>query len=66
MNSRKNTGSARLINTNLPRVIAGALIGLGIAAAVVSTGCNTVKGAGEDLEKGGEKLQNSADRHGAN
>lgn len=24
--------------------------------------CNTVKGAGEDIQKGGEKLENSADK----
>lgn len=66
MNARKNTGVAKYLNTYMPRVIAGALIGLGVAAAVVSVGCNTVKGAGEDLERGGEKLQGSAERHGAN
>ena len=67
MNSQKNTGAARLINRNLPRFVAGALIGLGVIAGVLSaSGCNTVEGAGEDLERGGEKLQNSAQRHGAN
>jgi predicted small secreted protein len=28
---------------------------------VGSVACNTVKGAGKDVEKGGEKLQNAAD-----
>ena len=65
MNSHKNRGATKLVNKHLPRVLACALIGLGMAAAAVSNGCNTVKGAGEDLERGGEKLQNSADRHGA-
>ena len=26
-------------------------------------GCNTVEGAGKDLEKGGEKIQNKAEEH---
>lgn len=33
--------------------------------ALVTTACNTTKGAGKDIEKAGEGLQNSADRHGA-
>lgn len=27
------------------------------------SGCNTVKGAGKDVEKAGEGIQNSADKH---
>ena len=27
------------------------------------TGCNTIQGAGKDLEKGGEKIQDSAEKH---
>jgi predicted small secreted protein len=27
---------------------------------VAITGCNTVEGAGKDIERGGEKMQNSA------
>jgi len=26
------------------------------------TACNTMQGAGKDLERGGEKIQNAADR----
>lgn len=35
-----------------------------VAAAAVAglAACNTVEGFGEDLEKGGEKLQEKADR----
>jgi predicted small secreted protein len=29
-------------------------------AFVVSTGCNTVAGAGKDIERGGEKVQDAA------
>ena len=28
---------------------------------VLSAGCNTVKGAGKDIEKGGEAVQKAAD-----
>jgi predicted small secreted protein len=27
------------------------------------SGCHTVKGAGQDIEKAGEGIQNSADKH---
>jgi predicted small secreted protein len=27
------------------------------------TGCQTVKGAGKDIEKAGDKIQDSADKH---
>jgi predicted small secreted protein len=29
----------------------------------VLAGCNTMSGVGKDIERGGEKLQNSADRN---
>jgi entericidin B len=32
-----------------------------IAAALVA-GCNTVQGIGKDVERGGEKLQNAAEK----
>lgn len=31
-----------------------------IFAAGVMTGCNTIAGAGKDIERGGEKLQGTA------
>lgn len=34
--------------------------------AVVLPACNTTKGMGKDMEKAGEGIQNSADKHGAN
>jgi len=34
-----------------------------LAALLTSTGCQTVKGAGKDIEKAGEHIQDSADRH---
>ncbi|MEC5397981.1 entericidin A/B family lipoprotein [Uliginosibacterium sp. H1] len=33
-----------------------------IAAMLIVTGCNTIQGAGKDVERGGEKIQNAADR----
>jgi predicted small secreted protein len=33
-----------------------------VLAAAVLAGCNTMHGLGEDIERGGEKLQNSADK----
>lgn len=31
--------------------------------AVFATGCNTMAGAGKDIERGGEKIQGSAERN---
>lgn len=33
---------------------------LAMALTVALSGCNTVEGAGKDIERGGEKLQDSA------
>lgn len=32
-----------------------------LGASVVIAGCNTVKGAGKDIERGGESIQKAAD-----
>ncbi|HTJ99815.1 MAG TPA: entericidin A/B family lipoprotein [Bordetella sp.] len=34
-----------------------------LAVATLSAGCNTVSGAGKDIQQGGEKIQGAADRH---
>jgi entericidin B len=31
--------------------------------SLFATGCNTVQGAGKDIERGGEKLQDAAQRN---
>ena len=31
-----------------------------IALAILVSGCNTIRGAGEDIEQGGEAIQRSA------
>jgi predicted small secreted protein len=37
-----------------------ALITVAFAFAVPLAGCNTVKGAGQDIQKGGEKMEDAA------
>ena len=39
------------------------LAGLSIASSVLLTGCNTVQGAGRDVEKAGQKVQDEAVEH---
>ncbi len=36
------------------------MIALVLAAGLLVAGCNTMEGAGEDIEKGGEAIQRSA------
>lgn len=45
------------------RVLALTFVTIGLLG--VSYGCNTTKGAGKDMERAGDKIQNSAERHGA-
>lgn len=33
-----------------------------VVLAVTAAGCNTVKGAGRDIERGGEKIQGAAEK----
>jgi len=37
-----------------------AFIAIAFSLSIPLTGCNTMKGAGQDIQKGGEKLENSA------
>lgn len=40
------------------------LISIALAAALgLLAGCNTMQGAGKDIERGGEKIQGAADRN---
>lgn len=34
-----------------------------IAGSLLLTGCNTMEGLGKDIQKGGEKLERSADKN---
>ncbi len=36
------------------------LFSIGVAGSL--SGCNTIKGVGEDVERGGQKLENASDR----
>ncbi len=38
------------------------LLLLAIAAAAVLGGCNTIEGAGKDIQKAGEKIEDAAKR----
>lgn len=40
-------------------MIAVLLLGIGVS------GCNTISGMGKDVERGGEKVQNAAEKRGA-
>ncbi len=42
----------------MKRMIAGILF---IASAMAITGCETMRGAGKDIEKGGDAIQDVAD-----
>ncbi|EPC02862.1 hypothetical protein L861_23920 [Litchfieldella anticariensis FP35 = DSM 16096] len=37
---------------------------LALFCASVLSGCNTIRGAGEDIERGGEAVQDAADGNG--
>lgn len=34
-----------------------------LALSAFAAGCNTMEGAGKDIERGGEKIQDAADRN---
>ena len=38
---------------------------IAVAAITVLAGCNTVKGAAQDVQKVGTKVEQSSERHGA-
>ena len=40
-----------------------ALMAVTFAAALALAGCNTMEGAGQDVQKAGQKLEKSADQH---
>ena len=37
-----------------------AFLAIAFTLSIPLAGCNTMKGAGQDIQKGGEKLENSA------
>jgi predicted small secreted protein len=48
------------MRTWISYVRAALLLAVGAVLTVQSIGCNTVEGAGRDVERGGEKLQDAA------
>lgn len=34
-----------------------------VLVAIFASGCNTMQGAGKDIERGGEKIQGAAERN---
>jgi predicted small secreted protein len=49
-----------MLNRTLAKLLTPLLIA---GLTVVFTGCNTMHGAGKDIERGGEKIQEKADEH---
>ena len=45
------------------KILSTTLIGAFVASAFALAGCNTIQGAGKDVEKGGEKIQKEAVEH---
>jgi predicted small secreted protein len=39
------------------------LVALSLGSPVLLTGCNTMEGAGKDIQKGGDKVQQEAREH---
>jgi predicted small secreted protein len=39
------------------------LVALTLGSPVLLTGCNTMQGAGRDIERGGQKIQDEASEH---
>ncbi len=49
----------------MKRPVTAIILSLFAVMTIALSACNTTKGAGRDLERGGESLQRSAERHGA-
>lgn len=45
------------------KLLSAVLLGTFVAGLLGVTGCNTMRGAGQDIQRGGEKLENSAERN---
>ena len=48
----------------IKKILVSMLTTMFLAGAVATlTGCNTVEGAGKDIERGGEKIKDEANEH---
>jgi predicted small secreted protein len=45
------------------KLLSAVVLGAFVAGLAGMAGCNTMKGAGQDIQKGGQKLENSAERN---
>lgn len=45
------------------KLLSTVLLGAYVLGMLGMAGCNTMKGAGQDIQKGGQKLEDSADRN---
>lgn len=55
-------GVKRIPRNNMKTKNALSLLLAALVWAVIGTGCNTMEGAGKDIEKAGDKIQDAADR----
>jgi entericidin B len=68
LKARRVQAQETVLNRNgvmimMRKLLSTVVLGAFLAGLVGLTGCNTMKGAGKDIQKGGEKLENSADRN---
>lgn len=40
-----------------------AILGILVCFSAISAGCNTMAGAGKDIERGGDAIENAAERN---
>jgi predicted small secreted protein len=45
------------------KLLSAVLLGTFAAGLLAMSGCNTMRGAGQDIQKGGQSLENSAERN---
>jgi entericidin B len=57
-----NAGGLTRLNTYKEKIMVRTLMAV-LLVAFFATGCNTMQGAGKDIERGGEKIQGSAERN---
>ena len=47
----------------LKKILSTAVLGAFVASAFALSACNTIEGAGRDVEKGGQKIEKEAAEH---
>ena len=59
--SQSNAGKITANKERMKRILLTLLVAIVLSSAV--SGCRTARGAGEDMEKAGQKIQDKADEH---